>query len=113
VFDRGNRLLRNRLSGGGNIRIQAGNIDCDAVQRGGRPQACETYLEGNSGLLIVGYQSRSDRFRAEDTVVRSHSGQIQLRYQRRTSLPGASSATGQGPAGADTLAVPAEEGPPA
>jgi Chondroitinase B len=90
VFDRGTRVLDNRATSSSGIRVMAGDIDCDAVMQGGQPQACDTFLEGNSGLLVVGFRFGSDRLPAEDTVVRSHNGRIELRRgtQVRTCLPG-------------------------
>jgi hypothetical protein len=66
--------------------------------QGGMPQACDTLLEGNEGLLIIGFQFSGNRIRAEGTVVRSHRGRIELRAQRNTTLPG-------GRAGADALSA--------
>ena len=90
VHDRGTRVLRNRLSGGGSIRVMGGDIPCDVVRQGGHPQACDTFLEGNTGLLVVGVRFPGDNLPALDTVVASHQGRIELRPggQVRTRLPG-------------------------
>jgi len=90
VHDRGTRVLRNRLSGGGAIRVMGGNAEADTTVQGRHPRAEDTYREDNSGLLDVGVRFEGDPLPALDTVVASHQGPIRLRPGRqvRTRLPG-------------------------
>jgi Chondroitinase B len=88
VFDRDNRVLGNQATTSSGLRVMAGDTPCGVARQGGQPQACDTLLEGNAGRLVIGFQFSGDQIRAEGTVVRSHRGQIELRAQQNTTLPG-------------------------
>ena len=88
VEDRGQRLLGNTINGGGRIKVLAGNTTCATTTNGPHCQATNTYLEGNSGPLTVGYAYSGMTLPAIGTTVASHSGPISLANQSGTTLPG-------------------------
>ena len=56
VEDRGNILIGNQIDGIGKILILGGGDDRQPSQRNGpHLQATNTYLEANTGLLVIGY----------------------------------------------------------
>ena len=87
VSDRGTRLVRNTVNGRGSIRVLAGNASYDARVNGVHCQATDTYLEGNSGPLLIGH-TQSGTKPAVGTTVKSHNGRITLIRQTGTKLPG-------------------------
>jgi hypothetical protein len=84
VGDRGCRLLGNHVNGRGSITILAGDTSASDTKNGRHPQAMDTYLEGNSGLLVIGGIYRP--VPAANTSVRSHNGSVRLQLQTGTRL---------------------------
>jgi hypothetical protein len=89
VHDRGNKLRNNKAK----IRVMGGNVTPERDLQGGHPQAYDTDLSGNSGLLVIGSLYSDHRLPAVNTTVTSHNGPIQLKAHVGTTLPGGSRPT--------------------
>lgn len=87
ICDRGTQLIGNTVSGKGQIRILSGNQTLQS-SGSGHPQATDTYLEGNSGELVIGYSYNRHKLPAVNTVVRSHNGNVQLKNHTGTQQAG-------------------------
>ena len=87
IGDRGNRLIGNTVNGGGSIRIRGGNAGAGVTQNGPHIQATDTYLEGNTGSMVVGYNYNGETLPAVNTFVESHNGVIRLMRQVGIRLP--------------------------
>ena len=71
----------------GSIRIRGGNAGAGVTQNGPHIQATDTYLEGNIGSMVVGYNYNGERLPAVNTFVESHNGVIRLMRQVGIRLP--------------------------
>jgi hypothetical protein len=90
IEDRGNRLVANTVTGGGQLKILGGNATADDKRTASNVhlQATDTYLEANRGSLVIGYNYSGMNLPAINTTVVSHSGDIRLANQKGTKLPG-------------------------
>ena len=73
------------MIGLGSIAVQAGNSAPGSSRNSDHPQSVDTYVQGNSGLLVIGGQFTPKP--ALNTNVVSHSGQIRLKLHSGTRLP--------------------------
>jgi hypothetical protein len=88
AHDRGTRIIGNRLVNTRSIRIMGGDVTWNSKTQGAHPQAYDTYLAGNNGLLVIGELFAGDTLPAVNTTVASHDGTIRLKTQVNTTLPG-------------------------
>jgi hypothetical protein len=88
IQDRGNIVRNNKIGGSGKILIMGGNTSANETRNDYRSQATSTVLEGNNGLLIIGYNYNGNNLPALNTSVRSHAGSIQLRNHKGTRIAG-------------------------
>ena len=88
VEDRSNRLVGNRIEGSGKTLILGGGVSASVTTNGPHVQATSTYLEGNTGLLVIGHNYSGTNLPALNTQVKTHSGSIQLKNHTGTRLPG-------------------------
>jgi hypothetical protein len=88
VGDRGSRLVGNTVNGSGSIKVLGGNATADSTKNGPHTQATDTYLEGNRGSLVIGYNYAGQKLPAVNTTVRSHDGSVKLQNHTGTRLPG-------------------------
>ena len=64
------------------------NTSANDTRNDYRSQATSTVLEGNNGLLIIGYNYSGNNLPALNTNVRSHAGSIQLRSRKGARIAG-------------------------
>jgi hypothetical protein len=88
IGDRGTRLVGNTVNGRGSIVVLGGDVTADEMRDGPHCQATDTYLEDNSGLLVIGRNYAGRTLPAVGTTVRSHNGTIRLKNHTGTRLPG-------------------------
>jgi hypothetical protein len=70
------RLLGNRINGRGSIDIQGGDASPDVTRNGVHPQSVNTYLEGNTGPVVVG--GRHKPLPAMNTTIVRQGGTVRL-----------------------------------
>lgn len=87
VEDRNNRLIGNQIQGTGKILILGGGVKADVTANDYHIQATATYLENNTGLLVIGHNYTRTSLPALNTQVKSHGGSIQLKNHSGTKLP--------------------------
>lgn len=87
IGDRDTRLVNNVINGSGAFRIMCGDATADVTRNGPHLQATNTYLQGNSGPLVIGASYATTPLPALNTNVVSHKGSIQLQKHSGTRLP--------------------------